>query len=213
MDNGRLFLMKKILLGSVFLILLDLSAASQLFPSFGLKAGANFSNVSNASSFKSDNASGFMLGAWLGSNKKLISFRTEGIFSRQGYDFRTNTDTGTVQLDYLIFPQLLSLNLGKYLTLQAGGQLAFLLNANVDSTSGNNGTFGNIMDFLNRFDYGFAVGAEVCPYRGWLLGVRYNRSLNDLWNSVTYSGGQINFASPNLKNNVVQVYTGWRFGK
>lgn len=203
--------MKKAFLVFAFLFAIVSQIPAQLFPSFGLKAGVNFSNVSNASSFKSSNESGFMVGAWLGSKKKLFSYRIEGIFSRQGYDYKTNTDTGTVTLDYLIFPQLLSLNIGKYLTLQAGGQVAFLLNAEVDSSSGNNGTFGNIMDFLNRFDYGFAVGAEVYPFKGLLLGLRYNRSLNDLWNSVTYSGGEINFASPNLKNNVVQVYTGWRF--
>jgi hypothetical protein len=57
------------------------------------------------------------------------------------------------------------------------------------------------------------VGAEVFLYRGLLLGIRYNRSLNDLYKSVTYSGGNINFASPDLKNNVIQLYAGWRFGK
>jgi len=203
--------MKKVALMAGLVFFITIHSIAQLFPAFGLKAGVNFSNVSNASSFTSSNESGFMVGAWLGSRKKLISYRTEGIFSRQGYDYKTSTDTGTVKLDYLLFPQLLSLNIGKYLTLQAGGQVAFLLHADVDSSSGNNGTFGNIMDFLNRFDYGFAVGAEVYPFKGLLLGLRYNRSLNDLWESVSYSGGQINFASPNLKNNVVQVYTGWRF--
>ena len=202
--------MKKPLLFLLFVSITTFTKA-QIKLGIGLKAGANFANVTNASSFNSSNASGFMVGGWLGGKRKLLSFRTELIFSRQGYDYKTSTNSGTVRLDYLLLPQLVTINLGKYLSIQGGGQIAFLLTANVDSASANNNSFGDIMDFLNRFDYGVVLGAEIFPYRGFLIGARYNRSLHDLYKSVTYSGGQINFASPDLKNNVVQLYAGWRF--
>jgi hypothetical protein len=167
--------------------------------------------VSNASSLNSSTASGFLLGAWLGGKKKLLNYRMELLFSRQGYDYKTSTNTGTVNLDYLLIPQLVTLNFGKYFSIQGGGQLAFLLNANVDSSGGNTNPYGDLMDFLNRFDYGLAAGAEIFPFRGLVIGARYTHSLQDLYKSVTYSGGQINFATPDLKTNVIQLYAGWRF--
>ena len=205
--------MKKALWLSMLFYSISLTTEAQLWSPLSLKAGPNFSNVSNASSITASHASGFMGGIGLDLKKKLIGYRMEVIFSRQGYDYKTMTDTGTVKLDYLLVPQLVTLNFGKYFSIQAGGQLAFLLNASVDSSSGNNNPYGDFMDFLNRFDYGLAIGAEVFPYRGLILGARYNRSLNDLYKSVTYSGGQINFAAPDLKNNVIQLYAGWRLGK
>jgi hypothetical protein len=203
--------MKKAFLFFPILFFVSVSRA-QLGLGLGIKAGANFANVSNASSINNSNASGFLFGAWLGGRKKLLRYRMELIFSRQGYDYKTSTNNGTVNLDYLLVPQLLTLNFGKF-SIHGGGQVAFLLNAHVDSASGDNNPYGDFIDFLNRFDYGIAVGAEVFPYRSLILGVRYNRSLNDLYKSVTYSGGQINFAAPDLKNNVVQLYAGLRFGK
>jgi hypothetical protein len=191
--------MKKAFLFFPILFFVSVSRA-QLGLGLGIKAGANFANVSNASSINNSNASGFLFGAWLGGRKKLLRYRMELIFSRQGYDYKTSTNNGTVNLDYLLVPQLLTLNFGKF-SIHGGGQVAFLLNAHVDSASGDNNP------------YGIAVGAEVFPYRSLILGVRYNRSLNDLYKSVTYSGGQINFAAPDLKNNVVQLYAGLRFGK
>lgn len=201
--------MKKIILSLVSI--LPVLCYSQF--GFGFKAGVNFANVSNASSINSSNSSGFMVGGFIGSHKKLIGFHTELIFSRQGYDYKTNTNSGTVKLDYIILPQLIALNFGKYLSIQGGGQLAFLLNAKVDSATGNSNPYGDIMNFYNRFDYGFALGAEICPAKGLIVGARYNKSLHDLYKSVTFNGSQISFARPDLQSNVVQLYAGWRLGK
>jgi len=194
---------------SIMLLFAATIANAQFLPSIGIKAGLNFANVSNASSFNSSSETGFMVGGYLGGKRRLLSYRTELIFSRQGYEYKTGSSTGQVTLDYLLLPQLLTLNFGKYISLQAGGQLAFLLKGRVDSS----GSSGDLMDFLNRFDYGIAAGAEFSPLSGLFIGLRYTRSLSDLYDSLSYSGGQIQFASPNLRNNVVQVYAGWRFGK
>ncbi len=183
---------------------------------FGLKGGMNFANVSNAESINSSNTTGFVLGVFFAPpSKSIISSRTELLFSKQGYDFKSGTNTGTVNLNYLILPQLMGINITKYVQLQIGGQMAFLLNAKADSTGASTGneTVDNMMDYYNRFDFGAAGGLEVYPIRNLLIGARLNISFGQLYkNPEDYQGTPPNFfPSIDAKNNVLQLYLGLRF--
>ncbi len=185
------------------------------YAQFGLKAGINFANVSSSESFNSESRSGFHVGLLIAPpSKKIISSRTELVFSRQGYDYKSSTNTGNVNLDYIQFGQLMSINITKFISLLAGAQTAYLLNAKVDSSNNNGGNGGanGIMSLYNRFDYGYALGAEIHPFKGLIIGARYNVSLNKLYESVQ-TGQRPSFTSEDAKNNVVQVFAGWRFGK
>lgn len=94
----------------------------------GLKAGFNFSDVTKASSINSSNQSGFMAGIFLApANKSILSSRTELIYSKQGYSFNSDTKTGKVNLDYIILPQLMGINITKFVQIQVGMQMAYLL--------------------------------------------------------------------------------------
>jgi len=197
------------------LLYLFLSAPLFAFSQLGLKAGVNFANVTNASSINSSSQSGFMIGAFLApSSKGLLSSRTEIVYSKQGYNFETSTKSGNVNLDYLLIPQLMGINLTKLLQLQLGFQIAFLLNAKADSVSsnGNSGPYTSVMDYYNKFDYGFALGAEVHPFKGLLVGARYNISLGKLYKDLG-TGQPPSFTAQDAKNNVVQLFAGWKFGK
>jgi len=199
--------MRKLII--ILLILSPSIVIAQL--SIGLKAGLNFSNVTNSAGFTNNNRTGYMIGGYIAPKaKKLFGFRSELVLSRQGYDYKTNTNTGNVNLDYLLLPQLITLNFTKKFQLHAGGQAAFLLNAKVDSTNGNNS--GSLFDYFNRFDYGLAGGAEVFPVGGLFIGARINVSFNSV-NKEAPVGGNWPAFIPRLdaKNNVVQLYAGWRF--
>jgi hypothetical protein len=198
------------LLLPVLFLTLPFYALSQI----GVKAGFNFANVTNASSINESNHSGFNVGLFISpSSKSILSSRTELLFSRQGYNYKTASNTGNVNLDYIMLPQVLAINITKLFQLQVGAQAAYLLNAKVDSSnSTGSNPYGNLMDYYNRFDYGFGVGAEVHPFKGLLFGVKYNISLGKLYNDA-YSGRMPSFASIDAKNNLVQIFTGWRFGK
>jgi len=81
---------------------------------------------------------------------------------------------------------------------------------------GMGGTYGKILDFYNRLDYGVGGGIEVHPFMGLQIGARVNFSLNSLYkNPDSYSSDtQPSFIpSVDVKNNVIQIYVGWRFGK
>ncbi|HMK25709.1 MAG TPA: porin family protein [Chitinophagaceae bacterium] len=172
----------------------------------GVKGGLNFANITNASSIKAGTHTGYMIGGYISPKpKKLLGFRSEIILSRQGYDYKTNTNSGNVNLDYLLLPELITLNFTKLVQLHVGLQAAFLLNANVDSTGSGS---GSLFDYFKRFDYGVAGGIEIYPILGLFVGGRINVSFND----VSVGGNRPNFIPDvNAKNNVVQLYAGWRF--
>lgn len=193
------------------LFALPLYAHSQI----GVKAGLNFANVTNASSVNSSSRTGFHAGLFFAPpSKRLIGSRTEIIYSRQGYDYKTSTNTGNVNLDYIVLPQYITINITKYFQIQAGAQMAFLLNAKVDSstTTGMPGPAGKIMDLYNRFDYGVGGGIEVHPFSGLLVGARFNVSLGNLYKDPQAMAGGSFAPKVDVKNNVFQVFAGWRFG-
>jgi Outer membrane protein beta-barrel domain len=203
--------MKKI----IFLI----SFASPFFAhaQIGIKAGLNFANVTKASSVNNSSRSGFHAGIFLAPPAKgILGSRTELIFSRQGYNYKTASNTGNVNLDYIMMPQYMQINITKYFSLMLGGQIAYLLNAKVDSSAGSGGPAGNIMNTFNRFDYGYGGGVEIHPFKGLLLGARINISLGNLYTDIltTATPGTMPSFIPkvNVKNNLFQVYAGWKFG-
>ena len=185
---------------------------------FGLKGGLNFANVSNTADINGESRTGFMLAGFLspqfGSGQ---GFRTELVFSRQGYDYKSNTNTGSVTLDYILFPQLYTYNLGKVLQLQIGGQVALLIKADADSTgTQSNITYAKAMDYYNKLDYGMAAGFELYPVKGLLVGARYNLSFAKTYKDesefpLTPIPAFIPPPGTNGKNNVVQVFLGYRF--
>jgi hypothetical protein len=192
-----------------------------LFAQIGLKAGLNFANITKASSINNSSRSGFHAGVLLDlSNKKILGSRTELIFSRQGYDYKNSTNTGTVNLDYIMLAQYMAINITKYFQIQLGGQTSFLLNSKADSTNNNSGSenpYGKIMDYYNRFDYGFGGGIEIHPVKGLLIGARVNISLSSLYKDFdaqsSGSGTEPSFIPKvDVKNNVFQVFAGWKFG-
>lgn len=212
--------MKKILFPVVLLIV-----PAALLAQIGLKVGLNFANVTNASSINNSSQTGFNAGLFLAPNSKgLISSRTEVLYSRQGYNYKTNTNTGNVNLDYIMIPQFMGINITRFVQIQLGAQMAFLLNAKADSSKNTSGTgtgmepYAKAMDYYNRFDYGFGGGVEIHPVSGLLVGARINFSLGDLYKNIGDpstggSGAPPSFVPKvNVKNNVFQVFTGWTFG-
>jgi Outer membrane protein beta-barrel domain len=185
----------------------------------GLKAGLNYANVTNASSINSSHSSGFMVAVFLAPKSKgIISYTTEIGFSQQGYDYKTNSNTGSVKLNYIVMPHLLGINITKFFQLQVGGQTAYLLNAKADSskTTPTGNPAAKTIDYYNRFDYGAAAGLEIHPLAGLIIGARYNISFGDLYkNAATANPSETPSFIPNVnaKNNVVQIFAGWKFGK
>jgi hypothetical protein len=201
-------------------LLLLLISPSFLHAQIGVKAGLNYANVTNASSINSSHSSGFMVAIFLAPpSKGIISYNTEIGFSQQGYNYKTNSNTGNVTLNYIMMPHLIGINITRFFQLQLGAQTAYLINAKADSSksqSSASNPYSKMTDFYNRFDYGAAAGFEIHPVLGLIIGARYNLSFGDLYKNISNpTPGETPSFIPKVdaKNNVVQFFAGWRFGK
>ena len=216
--------MRKLLLLVFLLSVLRFNAVAQKNAAgsigIGLKAGYNFAKVTDASSVNAANTNGFLFGAFYSprsERSKGMGYRTEIIYSKQGYDFVKANTTGSVKLDYILLPQLTTVNITRFVQLQLGAQIAFLINAKADSAvnNGSSKLYSKVADYYNRIDYGFAGGVEVHPFKGLLVGARLNISLAGANKENTPTIGLPAFlpeaSGANLKNNVLQIFAGWKF--
>ena len=203
--------MKKLLL--IVLALLPVSLWAQI----GLKGGINFANITNVSAINNSTNTGYAVGLFIAPKPRgLFGFQSEIDFSRQGYNFDTNTNSGNVNLDYILLPQLSTINLTRFVQIQIGAQMAFLLNAKASESNAGSGTYGSMLSYYNRVDYGLAGGLEIHPFKGLLIGGRYNLSLGNIYKKLqTSTPGTVPSFIPsvNVKNNVLNVYLGWHFVK
>ncbi|MEP7323322.1 MAG: porin family protein [Saprospiraceae bacterium] len=199
----------------LFLILLLIPSIGST--QVGLKFGLNFANVTKTSDFNSSSRSGFHGGIFMATNPdKIIGAHIELLYSKQGYNFKDKNNSGSVDLNYLLIPAYISFNFTRYLSIMGGLNIAYLIQAGVDtipSTTG--GTSGiKISDYFKKLDFGFGIGAETHPLSGLVLGARLNYSLGNL---VDYVNDSDNFSKENfipkvnVKNNLFQVYVGWLF--
>ncbi len=187
----------------------------------GIMAGFDFSNITNASQVNASSRTGYHFGLVLGTvPRRILGSRTEIIYSRRGYNYKDSSNgTGSIDLDYIGLSQMLAINITKWVQIQIGGQTSYLLNAKADSSKSTGiASVDKALSFYNRLDYGFGGGVEVHPIACLMIGARYNISLNNLYkapSSFSSSGGTPSFypstSSINLKNNVIQVFLGWRF--
>jgi hypothetical protein len=216
--------MKKYII--LLIVSIPLFALSQGGLGIGIKGGLNFANITKVSSINNSSRTGFHAGLFLAPNTGgIIGSRTEVIFSRQGYNYKTSTNTGNVDLNYIMLPQYMTINITKYFQIQLGGQMAYLLNAKTDSTKKTSpiggtspsplaGTgYEKAMDYYNRFDFGYGGGIEIHPVAGLLIGARVNISLGNLYKEPEAGQQPSFFPKVDVKNNVFQVFAGWTFGK
>jgi hypothetical protein len=216
------FVMKKAVCITVMMLLAGLLLAQpggkKKVIGIGIKGGLNFANITNAGDINGSSRTGFMGGLFFAPpSKSIISSRTELIYSRQGYNFKTNTVDGSVDLDYIVLPQLMGINITRFVQLQIGAQMAYLLNAKADSSkpASANNPYASLMEYYNRFDYGAAAGIEIYPVKNLLIGARFNISFGKLYKDPSEVGNGSEppsfFPRVDAKNNVVMVFAGIRF--
>ncbi len=210
--------MRKLLYGLV-LVFLSYGAANaqvdakEYKPKFGLKAGYNWSYATGSvEGINKDNNNGFMVAGFFSAPSKGLGYRSEIVFSRQGYSFDNGGKNLEVQNDYIYLPQLTTFTIAKKVQLQAGAQIGFLLNSK--KTEGPKDS--SLTALMNRVDYGFAGGIEVYPFKGLLIGGRYNLGLGKLYKRYENATAQpyplpFNPETTDLKNGLIQFFVGYRF--
>lgn len=159
--------------------------------SFGLKAGVNYSNYTNAS-FTTDALIGFHAGL-------LVDFRLanhlfiqeEFLFSSQGAKVKEDVfGKDNIQVNYVTVPFLLKYrsNLGIY--IEAGAQTGMRTSENISTTQ--------VGDFAKKLDLAAVGGIGFQSKSGFGIGVRYVAGLSKVGDF------QASDVKPDFHNSVIQ---------
>lgn len=165
--------MKKILI-LVFTVLLSSHAFSQGLD-FGIKAGVNFSTLTDASGL--DNRTGFVAGIFVGGKlSDKIGLQADLLYSQQGAEF----SAGEFDLNYVNVPIVLKYFLTENLHVHGGPQFGVLIDDTAQTVIGE--TINDIA--TNDFDISGVVGAGLDLPLGIRLDGRYNFGLTDVPNDT-----------------------------
>jgi Outer membrane protein beta-barrel domain len=190
--------MKKLLV--ISLVLLSGSAYSQGLLgrlSFGLKAGTNYSNFTNAN-FSTSGLLGYHAGAII--NFKLIaglSFQEEFLFSTQGAKVQTDQfsqfsqfNQDNLKIYYMTVPLLLKYRTPWGIYVEGGGQVGFRIKEDVGNQS--------VTNFAKKMDLAGVGGLGYQMKCGLGFGARYVAGISKVGDFNSSS------ISPDFKNAVVQ---------
>lgn len=190
----------------------------EMTPRFGIKAGYNVAKMTGSTpNFSPDTRNGFMISAFFAPGPGTgLGYRTELVFTRQGFGFDENGKQTTVTNDYVYMPHFTTFGIGKFFQLHLGGQLGYLLNSSKEGS--NNTSSEDITAFANRLDYGAAGGVEIYPVKQLIIGGRYNVSFGNAYKRMTSANTTpspfpLPFRPEEVKgkNAVMNFYIGFRF--
>jgi len=195
---------------------------------FGFRIGLNYAKVSGGSdSVQYHYKPGLMIAVFFAPpGTGVIGYKSELLYSKQGFDYTNpNGTSGTVSNDYLMIPQMMTINITKYVQLQAGAFAGYLLSSkdsNIPKTTTDNDPSKMMLDIMNRFDYGAAAGIEIHPFKGMILNARYNMGFAKLYKEqsdiaqtnptpVPSFNPLAKYENIDTKNAVIQLSVGYRF--
>lgn len=171
------------------LILTFFGAQGQEFRS-GIKGGVNFSNLYIDDVDDRNIRTGYHVGFY--GQSKLNSFaalQLELLYTTKGNQstFNTGLVQGDVEfkLDYIEVPVLINLKAGDILEFHAGPSFGFLINSEIESSSGNISTSSNLNeDRFKTLDVGFALGAGL-NFDNLQVGGRFTWGLSEIADNDT----------------------------
>lgn len=184
---------------------------------FGAKVGYNVAGITNMddldapSDIISFNAGAFAEWRF----NRFFGFAPEIVYSRQGALVGAvltgpGDCSATVNLDYINVPALARLYPVRWLSMDIGPQVGFLVSAN--TRKGDYGT-KNSKDNFNGVDLSLAMGLTFNLGKHIFLQGRYNMGLTDITRVITSSGTIFGIGNDEKHtNSVVQIGLGCRFG-
>ena len=191
-----------------------LAAATSARAQVGIKAGVNGA-ILNGENIDMDTRykTSYHVGAFvrlpvLGP----LSIQPEVLYSLQGSQFRSALANYDTKLHYLNVPVLAHVKIGPVYA-EAGPQFGVLLGAREDGTLRISAADGygpvdrTATSNYKKTDFSLAAGAGL-EVGSCILGARYTAGLNDVNDVADLNGAN----DPRLKNRVIQVFVGLKFG-
>jgi hypothetical protein len=181
--------------------------------SFGVKGGANWSNLYVKEAHDNNARLGFHFGL-MGrvAPSDAIGIQLEVLYNQKGATYTRRSGTleqrTTLDFEYIDVPLMLVIPLGNVLELHGGGYLGYMLHARISERGDliNENVSLRTEDF-NRLDYGLlgGVGLNIGQTQ---IGARYLHGLMDVAGT---DGGHV--VIRDSKNSVAQLYLAFAIGR
>jgi hypothetical protein len=223
---------KTAMLAAALLATAAVSSAQAQDVRFGLRAGANYSNlagdIKNESTY--NNKAGFLGGVLVNvpvTSDGFFSVQPEVLYSQKGFENKPTEYTGLldykqqregkVNYNYLDVPVLLRINAGGFIA-EAGPQYSYLLSSSNETKTTTTPALGdapttteaqnkNDVSGLNRNELGYLAGVGYQADNGVSLSLRYNGAFSDFVKSDnnTYFNGDLK----NARHSAFQLSLGY----
>lgn len=191
--------MKKLLF--VFVAVVSLTVA-QAQSKFGVKAGANFANLSGDIEDVKMKI-GFNIGVTGDiAFSDMFSFHPELVFSAQGAKYDVSDIDASLNFNYLNLPLLVRYNNPSGFYAELGPQVGFLMSAKEKVEDEDE----DIKDSFKGIDFGAALGIGYQMKNGFGFGARYALGLSNILDTEDEE------SDVSVKNNVISVGIFYNFG-
>jgi hypothetical protein len=163
----------KFLLFSVFAVAVSMTANAQ---GFGIRAGANFSDV-NGSGFDTSVKTGLYVGVFkeIPLIKSLLFVQPEIQYSQEGYE----TNIKDVKVDYITLPIMAKVYALKLLSFETGPQFGFPISDNLES--------GDLNSFVTSWGFGMSLNLPL----HLSINARYVTGLTDTFDGFDSNKSQV----------------------
>lgn len=203
-----------IILAAAFTLTGNVSTAQETV--FGLKGGANFSNLTLENNNDKNILTGFHLGGWVSLPlTEQFSLQPELLYSTKGTRWEMQESTmsadAKVKLDYLEIPVNLVYNLARDVDFQVGPYVGLLLSAKADATlTGGSGSVTVVQDLekdnFKPADFGLQGGMRFA-LKPLYLGFTYKLGLSE----VAADSGNARTFFGDASNRSIQLFVGYSF--
>lgn len=197
--------MKKLFLGAA-IAMSSLTFAQQ----FGAKAGVNVSTISDDSDLNQKSKVGYYAGVFMNSPiAENFSIQPEVLYNNLGAKLTEDSETSTLNLDYVTVPVMFQYNATPNFYLEAGPEFGFLVNSKVKSDNEFTEAIGNEIykkDNMNSFNFGLGLGAGYYFTPNIGITARYVAGFTD----VTKENSDVTTNAKN-RNNTFQAGLAFKF--
>lgn len=174
--------MKKLIL---LMSILSVNYCFAQHSSFGIKGGANVSNIWIKNNNSSDYKAGFYVGVLDHVHlTRQWAIQPELMFSSIGGKFKTGSDTYNTDLNYINLPILFQYMFGEGFRVEAGPQLGLLVSAK----DKNNGNSSDVKSSFKTGDFSFPIGLGYLSPAGLGVDARWVPGLSDIQKSGLSTG-------------------------
>lgn len=197
--------MKKLFLGAA-IAMSSLTFAQQ----FGAKAGVNVSTISDDSDLNQKSKVGYYAGVFMNAPiAENFSIQPEVLYNNLGAKLTEDSETSTLNLDYVTVPVMFQYNATPNFYLEAGPEFGFLVNSKVKSDNEFTEAIGNEIykkDNMNSFNFGLGLGAGYYFTPNIGITARYVAGFTD----VTKENSDVTTNAKN-RNNTFQAGLAFKF--